>query len=355
MKKIKFKSNLINALPNIQGLDQLRDILFQQQFHHGKDNFFRTAEKKYKLTQKIFLKENLNLNRILDQIQKNNLQGFILPTNLLGEALLNAPLPLSAQKQSLIQTFSQMNNGKANEAEGVNLLYSLSNQDQSFSQKQFPSLAPNFCSQLISNIHYNQKSRLTLGESHLENPKTHLPYGQAILQISHLTHHALDLDLSIKISPDNSPTSNYLVHEYCFSIPYSLNNKTYSDHGYILHLSGSDITPEKIVQIVGLRKSAFAGVTISTGKSKSILLNHKKQKKIFRKESITFFNQKNEQSISESIGTFIFDPEIKQLQKGLFISEKAGQIQSLDGEVTIVLFPLIQSFTAEYAKNKPSK
>lgn len=355
MKKIKFKSNLINALPNIQGLDEIRDLLFKEQFNQEKDSYFRTAEKQYKLTQKIYLKESLNLNKILEQIKKHNLKGFILPTNLLGEALSNAPLPLSAQKQSLVQTLAQMNNGKTNEAEGINLLYSLNEQDQSLQQKEFQPLAPNFCSQLISNIHYNQKSRLTLGESHLENPKTHLPYGQAILQISHLTHHALDLDLSIKISPDDSPTSNYLVHEYCFSVPYSLNNKKYSDHGYIIHLNGTDITPEKIIQIVGLTGSAFAGVTISKGEAKGLLLNHKIQKKLLRKESVSYFNQKNDQSLNEAIGTFIYDPKIKQLQKGLFISETAGQVKSLDGELTIVLFPLIQTFTAEYSKNKPTK
>jgi hypothetical protein len=348
---MKFKSRLINAIPNIQGLEEVRDSLYSENFSNNKKNYSRSTKNKQKLTQLIYLKETLNLGNIISKIAQSKLTGFILPTNLLDQALASKPLPLSAQKQSLIEVIARMNNKKTNEAEGVNLIYQLENPEHQFNREKFESLAPNFCSQLVSTLHYNQKSRLTLGESHLENPTTKLPYGEAILQISHLTHHALDLDLSIKISPDDQPVTNFMLHEYCFTIPYSLSDKSLSDHGYILHLKGKNITAEKIIEIIGLKDSAFGGVIISNGKAEGLILNHSINKKMFRKEKIKFFNQTQIKFLKESIGTFIYDPTIPYTKNGLFTSDTIGQVKKIDGEITMIFFPLIQTFISEYAKN----
>jgi hypothetical protein len=356
MKKLNFKSGLIRTLPNILGLSSLRKKLYQAEFKQDKNRFIRTCtvnpadNKIKKLSQFITIKEDLKLTKINQQIKKFNLKGFILPTNLLEQALQNAPLPLSAQKQILIQSFAQMNNGRLNEAEGIHIVHSNNTPIEKI--KKYNPLAPNLCSQLISELHFNKSSRLTLGESHLEDEADKLPYGQAILQISHLTYHALDLDLSSevdrKFESKRLSAETVVLHEHCFSIPYSIKDKRYSPHGFILHLNGENITPAIINQIIGFKDNGFAGLAIVSGDVSGHILDYKKHKTLFNAKETTFTKKETSKVINECIGNYIFDPTIKTISTGTLTVENIGKLEQLNGEITLVFFPLLQSFIAEY-------
>lgn len=354
MKKVTFKSGLIRTLPNITGLEELREKLYKSEFQEHKDQFIRSYSVSSKngnhikkLSQYITIKEDLKLAKIDKKIKKHGLKGFIIPTNLLGKALQNAPLPVSAQKQTLIESFSQMNNGKLNEAEGVHLIHSNS-------KKVFHPLAPNFCSQLISNLHFNKNSRLTLGESHLEHKTNKIAYGQAILQISHLTYHSLDLDLSSQTEPDleskRLESDSVMLHEHCFSIPYSLKDKRYSPHGFIIHLNGKNITPDVINSIIGFKKNGFAGLAIVSGECRGKILSYQEEKKIFSNPNLKPFQKTTNNNLIEAIGNYIFDPSVESIKKGVLSVDKVGQVQNINGEITIVFYPLLQTFIAEYSE-----
>jgi hypothetical protein len=245
-------------------------------------------------------------NLMEKEISKQNLEGFIIPTQFLGEYLnsqLN-PFELSSNKIKVIESIAQMNNGKINEAEGYNLVYEAGKEHLPlFKAEKLQSLAPNFCSQLSSCIHFHTKSRLTLGESHLEHPTKKLPYGESILQISHLTYHALDLDLSVNLTPEDQPPATFanqsMLHEYTFSLPYSLNNKKYSNHGYILHLNGKNITPKKIAKIIGLKSNSIGGLVICNGEAEGHLLNFQTKKGVFSVVKNKFYSQKVSKNLKE--------------------------------------------------------
>lgn len=337
MKKINFKSGLIRTLPNINGLTELTQNLYKSEFTQQNDQFSRSYSSKSpktKITQIITIKEDISLKKVNKKIKQNNLQGFILPTNLLQAALNHAPLPLSEQKQAIIESFSQMNNGALNEAEGVHLISQSKN-------PPYNSYAPNYTSQIASSLHFNKSSRLTLGESHLENPLTKLPYGEAVLQISHLTYHALDLDLSTEIDHNfNSKRLNsdkVMIHEYTYSIPYSLKNKNFSPHGFILHLKGKNITPKLVKEIIGYNTNGFGGLSITSGKVSGTILSTTKETKLNTKSQT--------KQLNESIGNFIFDPLVQDLSNGKLTTEEIGSVSSIiEGELTLVFFPLLQTF-----------
>jgi hypothetical protein len=352
VKKI-FKSKKLKYLPNIFGLEKFRDSLFKSHFEQ-KANYFSRSTPDKKLVQKICLKEDIDLDTVKNNIQKENLEGYMFPTNMLENILGNHPLPLSAQKQALVDMLSRMNNNKLNEAEGINLVYKINQEETPLvKNEKLQPLSPNFCSQLASTLHFNQKSRLTMGESHLINPENGLPFGTSLLQISHLTYHALDIDLSVGITPENeTPTkTTAMLHEYSFTMPYSLKNNNYSDHGYILHLKGKNITPKKIQEIIGFKNNAFAGISIVTGEaSGNTLAQSTTQNKFFKKKKTTKFHTKNKKAkLLESIGTYIYDKTQPQTSNGLLVSEKIGNITSIDGEIVLIMFPLLQTFTFQYS------
>jgi hypothetical protein len=358
MAKINTKHSIIKTLPNISGLEEIRDDLFQQKFAKKKGAFSRkTSLKSKKLTQTVPLKEVIHLEKVKKEILKQKLEGFIIPTQFLGEYLSSQvnPFKLSQNKIKVIESIAQMNNGKINEAEGYNLVYEAGKEQLPiFKPKNLIGLAPNFCSQLSSCIHFHTKSRLTLGESHLEHPTQKLPYGESILQISHLTYHALDLDLSVNLTPEDQPPAAFanqsMLHEYTFSLPYSLNNKKYSNHGYILHLEGKKITPKVIAKIIGLKSNSAGALIICSGEADGHLLNFQNKKGIFSINTNRFFSQKVSKPLKESIGTFILDKNFDSTKNGLLATEKLGKLETLNGQITLVFFPLLQNFTYEYKK-----
>lgn len=356
MARINTKHSIIKTLPNISGLEEIRDDLFKQKFAKKKGVFSRKTKLKNKqLTQSVPLKEVLHLEKIKKEISKQKFEGFIIPTQFLGEYLSSQanPFELSPNKIKVIESIAQMNNGKINEAEGYNLVYQIEKEALPvFKPEKLQSLAPNFCSQLSSCIHFHTKSRLTLGESHLEHPTKKLPYGESILQISHLTYHALDLDLSVNLTPEDQPPASFanqsMLHEYTFSLPYSLNDKKYSNHGYVLHLKGKNITPKKIAKIIGLNSNSVGGLVICSGQAEGNLLNFQNKKGVFSLVKNKFFSQKVSKKLNESIGTFIYDKNFDSTSNGLLATEKLGKLESLNGQVTVIFFPLLQNFTYEY-------
>lgn len=357
MRKLNFKSHLINTLPNIQGLDELRQKLKTHDFVEQNSVYSKTIELSddlpiHKLTQQIALKEPINPMQVKERIAKSNLEGYLIPTFLLEESLKYNPLPLSAQKQDLITRICQMNNGKHNEAEGINIIYARHQEaDPIFHNKIDSSLSANLPSQVVSVIHNHSSSRLTIGEakSIYSLPQPY-PYGEAILQIGHLKYHALDLDLSQQIRPEAPAktkriTGDVSVFETCISIPFDLKNNNFSDHGFILYLKGNQITPKLISEIIGLTRTGFGGVIIANGILNGSILS-RKPKTIFKKSET--FKHRIIKKQKESIGSFTYEPSLDLTKNGYATLEHLGELSQVDGEIILAFYPLHQTFIGEY-------
>ncbi len=357
MRRI-IKSHIINTLPNIKGLDVIRQKLKTANFKKAGKAWVKQIKLDethpiHNLIQIVPENEDIDLTKVNKNIKSNNLEGYILPTFLLEEALTKNPLPLSAQKQHIIEYICRMNNNKYNEAEGMHIVYS---QHDAIAPLIHPEikktfLSPNLPSQIISAVHKHDSSRLTIGEakSYRSIPKPY-PYGEAIIQLSHLRYHVLDLDLSVEITEENQGTSSSLkdkvsVFESCYSFPFKLNQNNYSDHGFILHLKGKDITPKKIVEIIGLKQTGFGGVVIASGDINSTILT-KTKKTLFKKSD--FYDKKYKHKDKEAVGSFSYDPYLEITSEGYCDLERNGKLDSLDGEVVIAFYPFHQTFIGEY-------
>ena len=295
MRRI-IKSHIINTLPNIQGLDKIRKKLQTANFIKAgkawvKEISLDLKDPIHKLVQIVPEKEEVDIPKVGQQIKDHNFEGYLLPTFLLEDALAKNPLPLSAQKQHIIEYICKMNNNKYNEAEGMHIVYKQHEELKPLVHPEIKKtfLSPNLPSQVISAIHKHDSSRLTIGEakSYRSIPKPY-PYGEAIIQLSHLRYHVLDLDLSLEITEENPGTSTPLkdkvsLFESCYSFPFKLNQNNYSNHGFILYLKGKDITPKKICDIIGLEGIGFGGVAIASGEITSTILT-KTKKSLFKKE-----------------------------------------------------------------------
>ncbi len=359
MRKLNLKSHLINTLPNIQGIKEVRQKLESSEFKEVDGIFQRETDLSedlpiHHITQLIPPKEEVDLGLVGNKIKEYGLEGYMIPTGLLEEAMQHNPLPLSAQKQSLIEDVCRMNNGKHNEAEGINIIYERHHEAEPLFHPKINSLLkPNLPSQIVSVLHRHNSSRLTIGEakSIYSVPKPY-PYGEAILQLSHLRFHVLDIDLGLQVRPDaigvNTPLGdNVSLFETCYSFPFTLKDNSYSDHGYVLYLKGKDITPEKIAKIVGLKKNGFGGVIIGSGVIEASVLS-KKKKKFFKKNENHTFKHKFFRKENEAVGAYIYDPNLHLTQHGYCDLERTGQMQSINGEVVIAFFPFHQTFIAEY-------
>jgi hypothetical protein len=343
VRKLNFKSNLISTLPNISNISDLCQNLYKANFVQIKNKFTRTYKQKKgpikEISQEITVHEDLNLSLFNQNIKTNFAHGTIFHTNLLDSYLSNQPLPLSAQKQELLESIARMNNFKLNEAECIYI-------EQNSKLKKSDSLEPNLSSQLSSELHFNHKSRLTLGESMIEDGFSHKAYGSALLQVSHLSYHALDLDLSLRVHQENKKIITQKLfnkvkqYQFCFHLPYSLNNNQLSDHGYIVQLKDTKITPDKIAKLFPTKCTAFAGITISTGIAKGEILSLSKN--MLGSQSAK--QEKTENYLEESIGHFMFDPNYSKLKKGSWNSENIGKIKELNGETIMIIFPILQTF-----------
>ena len=358
MRKLNLQSHLINTLPNIMGLEVIRQKLETAYFTKQNKSQSRTIELSqdlpiHKITQIIPEIETLNLQEINENIKANKLNGYIMPTYLLEESLLRHPLPLSAQKQSIIENICKMNNGPTNEAEGISIIYGKHEEmTPLFHQHTNKWLSPNLPSQIISILHKHNSSRLTIGEakSIYSIPEPY-PYGEAILQLSHLRYHVLDLDLSIEITEGNigknKPIKSTVgLFESCSSFPFKLNNQSYSNHGFILYLKGDNITPAKIKEIIGLTNSGFGGVIIASGIMTASVLSGRK-KGLIKNKHIAF-KHKFIRKDKEAIGVYNCDPNVDIVANGYCDLEKTGQLINLDGELILAFFPYKQTFIAEY-------
>jgi len=360
MRKTKLKSKLIKTLPNIEGLDAIRQQLETTELKEVDGNFVRviTLDKNlpiHQLTQTIPIQtESITLKKVKKRIKENNLSGYILPTYLLDDVLAKHPLPVSAQKQHVIEYLCRMNNGEHNQAEGINIIYANHHElDPIYNPKIKGTLAPNLASQIESTLHRHRKSRMTLGESKsIDNLHNQNPYGETILQISHLTYHAMDLDLSVEVTKENIGKNKPIkgkvsVLETCSSFPYSLNKNQFSEHGFILYLKGDQITPKKITEIVGLETTGFGGVTIATGTIFAKVLSKKIKGGLFKKKE-TLYDYNLVRKQKEVVGSFTYDPNVDIVSSGYCNLERVGHLESMSGEIVIAFFPYMQSFMGEY-------
>lgn len=346
MKKINFKSGIIGTLPNIDNLDTARIKLYSTGFKQFSHYFMRKVDLLKNLPissikQIIPLKEKLNPLTVKKNILNNGFEGYILPMSLMEEALKYHPLPLSAQKQTIIDHICRMNNGAQNEAEGICI--NIQNTEQS------TSLAPNLASQIIANLHFNSKSRLTIGSAKsITDDTEQIPNGEAMLQISHLMHHVLDIDLSTEITSQNLSESGIKrikskvsLYENCFSIPYKLTNTQYSTHGFVLYLKGK-ITLKQIQEIIGLKQNGWGGLGVITGTCQTTILNSKTTKKFGFKKTTKFYEKSHTINCNENLASLIFEPTVNnQLQ---IIVDQAGLLTKVEGEIVIAFYPFLQSF-----------
>jgi hypothetical protein len=350
------KSHIINTLPNIQGLDIIRKKLKTAKFiQFGKKwiKEIRLSQKFpiHKLIQIIPEKESVDISAVTKRISQEGYEGYLLPTYLLKESLKQNPLPISEEKQRIIEHICKMNNNKYNEAEGIHIVYK---QHEALNPLVHPEvkkrfLSPNLPSQVISAIHKHDSSRLTIGEakSYRELPKPY-PYGEAIIQISHLRYHVLDLDMSIEITEENQSEplkEKVSIFESCYSFPFKLNQDKFSDHGFIIYIKGENITPEKICKIIGLKNTGFGGIAVGTGTITSTILT-KTKKRILKKEE--FKNKTFTRKDKEAVGSFSYDPFLDITQYGYCDLERNGKLESLDGEFILAFYPFHQTFIGEY-------
>lgn len=358
MRKTNKKFSNLKTLPNIQNLETIRNLLESTEFNDHGENLIKQVELPESQPVHNFKQilpkttEKPNLQDIKQRIQDFRLEGYIISTAILEDVLLKHPLPLSAQKQGILEYICRMNNGPHNQAENIHIVYQNKHElEPILNSKIANKLAPNLTSQIISTIHRHRKSRLTLGEAKgIDSIINQTPDGEAVLQISHLTYHALDLDLSLTVHKDSIGKSKKLigpvsVFETSISLPYTLNNKEFSKHGYILHLKGNQITPKKIKEIIGLQNAGFGGIIIASGSITSSVLS-KEKPKLFQKEPS--FNFETNQNQTELIGAYNFDPNLALLSNGYCNLEKAGHLVELDGEITFAFFPSFQTYIGEY-------
>jgi hypothetical protein len=358
MRRTNKKFRNLKTLPNIQNLEVIRQQLEQTEFQDDGHNLFKQIHLKQEQPVHTFSQllpketEKLNLQKVKQRIQEQQLEGYIISTAILEDVLAQHPLPVSAQKQAVLEYVCRMNNGPHNQAENIHIVYEHNHELEPILNNKIQStLAPNLASQIISTIHRHRKSRLTVGEAHnIDSIVNQIPDGDTVLQISHLTYHALDLDLSLSVHKDEIGKSRKLtgpvsVFETCISLPYSLKDKHFSKHGYILHLKGDQITPEKIAKIIGLKKTGFGGTIVANGTMFTNVLSIDKPK-LFRKGH----NFKHQTVVKESelIGAFNYDPNLKLLSKGYCNLEKAGHLESMSGEITLAFFPSFQTYIGEY-------
>lgn len=358
MRKINKKFSNLKTLPNIQNLEAIRQQLEQSEFDDDGFNLYKEIELNQDQPVHTFTQilpketEKPNLQDVKKRIQDFGLEGYIISTAILEDVLSQHPLPVSAQKQSVLEYICRMNNGPHNQAENIHIVYKQGHELEPILNNEISStLAPNLASQIVSTIHRHRKSRLTVGEAQgIDSIVNQIPDGETVLQISHLTYHALDLDLSLSVHKDEIGKSRKLtgpvsVFETCISLPYSLKDKHFSKHGYILHLKGNQITPEKITQIIGLQNTGFGGTIVANGTMFTSVLS-KEKPKLFRKET----NFKHETVVKESevIGAFNYDPNLELLSKGYCNLEKAGHLKSMSGEITLAFFPSFQTYIGEY-------
>ncbi len=348
MKKLNFKSNLLSTLPNIENLDNICKELYLLNFQQEGNTYIRKYKPKIQniseIAQKITINEKLNLSEFKNNINLFNFCGDIFSTALLDTYLKYQPLPLSAQKQELIESAARMNNFKLNEAECIYIEQNVKPTNNNLC------LEPNLSSQFSTELHYNQKSRLTLGESQIEDQYTHKAFGSALLQISHLSYHSIDLDLSLRMHFENKQIITQKLlnkvkrYQYCFTIPYRLNNTDFSQHGFIVTLKGKNITPEKISKLFGTKYTAYAGITIASGiaKGKIETIN----KTFLQKNKIK--TEISENYLEENIGNFIFDPGKKELKDGHWTTENIGRINTFNGELVMLVFPILQTFNIKH-------
>jgi len=358
MPKVNKKLHKLKTLANIQNLNIIREKLESLDFTENETNYTKTIhldadQSIHKLTQ--ILPKNPDkpdLEAIKNRIQSQDLEGYIISTNILDDVLKQHPLPISAQKQSIIEHICRMNSGPHNQAEGINIVYQVDHEFEPLINQQIQaSLPPNLSSQIISTLHRNRNSSLTIGESKSLDSQQK-PDGEAILQISHLTYHALDLDLSLEVHQESLGQRQKLkgevsILENCISLPYSIRNRSYSDHGFILYLKGNNITPKKIVDIIGLQNTGFGGTIIASGSIYSSLLKLQKSK-LFGLKKKNEFQYHTSQKDHEVLGAFTFEPNLNFSKNGYCNLEKLGHLKSVSGEVVLAFFPYFQTFIGEY-------
>jgi len=358
MSKIQRKSpKHLKNLANIPNLEVFREKLEKTDFSENSSFYYKTIyldpnQPIHKFSQILPKKtEKIDLNKIQERIKEQNLEGYLISTSILEDVLKKHPLALSAQKQSIIEHICRMNSGPHNQAEGIHLIYAHGQEQTPILNHNIkPLLAPNLSSQIISSIHRNKKSSLTIGEAHSTN-QSNQASGEAVLQITHLSHHAMDLDLSQEVQRNtlgktHKTKDKLSVFETCINLPYSIRDRHFSDHGYVLHLKGDHLTPQKIVDIIGLKENGFGGTIITSGTISSSILNDPQRKKIdLHSNNLKFYTLNK---VQELIGAFTYDPHLELTKNGYCNLEKLGHLKSLSGEITLVFFPFFQSFIGEY-------